>query len=179
MKDIANDHAKAHYSFLAKILHWCFIILFAYGIFKQVEDINQLEDIALLKFEIFFALIFLLFLAFRFIYMTKTQKTSLPANTPKSQKLAAKIVHFSMYICLAGIAFSGLTIGYLFWLGLKDGFIIEFTVCVHESLVLVIYWLISIHVIAAIYHRLQNDGVWNSMVPLWQEKKIISKKNDY
>ena len=110
MNNIENENVKAKYSFLAKFLHWCFVILFAYGILKQVEDINQLEDISLLKFEIFFAVIFLLFLAFRFIYMTKTQKTSLPANTPKTQKLAAKIVHFSMYISLAGIAFSGLVI---------------------------------------------------------------------
>ncbi len=166
-----NNNSKAKYSFLAKFLHWCFVILFAYGIYKQVDDINQLEDISLLKSEILFALVFLLFLLFRFFYMTKTQTSSLPDNTLKSQKLAAKIVHFSMYISLAGIALSGLMIGYLFWLGLRDGFLIEFTIVVHETLVLVIYWLISIHVLAAIYHRLQRDGVWSSMVPLWKERK--------
>ena len=104
-------------------------------------------------------------------YMKKTQGSSLPVSTPKSQKLAAKIVHFSMYISLAGIALSGLMIGYLFWLGLSDGFLFEITIVVHETLVSVIYWLISIHVIAAIYHRLQRDGVWSSMVPLWKESK--------
>ena len=111
-----NNNSKAKYSFLAKFLHWSFVILYAYGIYKQVDDINQLEDISLLKSEIVFALVFLLFIVFRFFYMTKTQQSSLPDNTPKSQKLAAKIVHFSMYISLAGIALSGLIIGYLFWL---------------------------------------------------------------
>ena len=70
-----------------------------------------------------------------------------------------------------GIAGSGLLIGYFFSLGFKDGFLIEFTVGVHEFFVSAIYWLISIHVIAAIYHRLKNDGVWSSMVPFWKENK--------
>ena len=69
-----NKGTKANYSFLAKLLHWSFIFLFAYGIFKQVDNINQLEDIYLLKFEMLFALFFLSFLVFRFFYMTKTQE---------------------------------------------------------------------------------------------------------
>ena len=145
--------------------------MFAYGIYKQVDDISQLEDMSFFRTEIVFASVFLLFLAFRFFYMTKTQKTSLPIDTPKSQKLAAKIVHLSMYMSLAGIAVSGLLIGYFFSLGFKDGFLVGLTVGVHELLVSAIYWLISIHVIAAIYHRLKNDGVWSSMVPFWKETK--------
>ena len=93
---IENEKPKANYSFFAKSLHWFFVIMFAYGIFKQVDDINQLVDISFFWTEIVFASVFLLFLAFRFFYMTKTQKTSLPANAPKFQKLAAKTVHFSM-----------------------------------------------------------------------------------
>ena len=38
------------YSFLAKFFHWGFVFLFGYGIFKQVDDIEQLENISLLKF---------------------------------------------------------------------------------------------------------------------------------
>ena len=163
--------SQAKYSFLARLLHWFFVVLFSYGIFKQVDDINQLEDIFLLKSEMVFALVFLLFLAFRFLYMNKTQQTSLPSYTPRSQRLAAKFVHFSMYISLAGIACSGLMIGYLFSLGTKQGFLIDFITGIHELLVQIIYWLISIHVIAAIYHRLQEDGVWSSMVPFWKENE--------
>ena len=29
----------------AKLFHWFFVILFLYGVAKQVDDINQLEDI--------------------------------------------------------------------------------------------------------------------------------------
>ena len=158
------------HSFLAKLLHWGFIVLFAYGIYKRVDNINELEDIYLLKSEMLFALVFILFLMFRFFYMTKTQKTSLPADTPKPQRLVSKIVHFSMYICLASIAGSGMMIGYLFWLGFKSGPIIELVIWIHESSVSLIYWLILMHVAAAIFHRLIGDGVWNSMVPFWKEK---------
>ena len=169
MGHINKQHNNANYSILAKSLHWFFVIFFAYGIYKQVGDINQLEDVSFFWPEIIFASVFLLCLAFRFLYMTKTQKTSLPANSPKSQKLAAKIVHFSMYISLAGIAGSGLIIGYFFSFGLKDEFLIELIIGIHEFLVSAIYSLIAIHVIAAIYHRLKNDGVWDSMVPIWSE----------
>ena len=135
MNENKSQRNKTEHSFLAKTFHWGFVILFGYGIYKQIDNINQLEDISLLKSEIIFALAFLLFLGVRFLYMTKTQKTALPAETSKTQKLAAKIVHWSMYTCLAGIAGSGLLIGYLFWLGFKDRLLIEFTISIHEFFV--------------------------------------------
>ena len=45
---------------LAKFIHWTFTVLYAYGIFKQVEDIEDLNDVSLLNFEIFFAIVFLI-----------------------------------------------------------------------------------------------------------------------
>ncbi len=171
MNDIEKDHETTNYSVLAKSLHWFFVIFFAFCIYKQVDDIQQLEDISLFWTEIIFASIFLIFLAFRFLYMTKTQKTSLPKYTPKYQKLVAKLVHLSMYLTLAGIAGSGLLIGLSFSMGVKQGLLIEIIVSIHEFFVSIVYWLISIHVLAAIYHRLRNDGVWNSMVPIWKESK--------
>ena len=169
MNEIKSLRNKTEHSLLAKTFHWGFVILFVYGIYKQIDNINQLEDISLLKSEIIFALAFLLLLGVRFLYMTKTQKTALPAETSKTQKLAAKVVHWSMYTCLAGIAGSGLLIGYFFWLGLKDGLLIEFTISIHEFFVSLIYCLILIHILAALYHRLRKDYVWSSMVPFWKE----------
>ena len=46
---------KPKHSFLAMIFHWGFVVIFTYGIVKQVDNINQLSDMALLKFEIIFA----------------------------------------------------------------------------------------------------------------------------
>ena len=31
------------------------------------------------------------------------------------------------------------------------------------------YWLIGIHVLAAVCHWLRCDGVWSSMTPVWRE----------
>jgi hypothetical protein len=64
------------YSTVAKVFHWGFVALFAYEIAKQIVDISQLEDFALLRFELIFAIILILLLAVRFVYMTKTQTSA-------------------------------------------------------------------------------------------------------
>ena len=162
-----NSNPK--FSSIAKLMHWGFVLLFIYGLLKQIDNLNQLENMALLKFEVTFAGIFVLLLLIRFVYMKTTQKSSLPDSTPKSQVLAAKFVHSGMYICLALIPLTGLLIGLLFWLGIKDGFLIDIAIGFHELVVSVVYWLIGIHILAAVYHRLKRDGVWSSMVPLLKE----------
>ena len=165
-----NLDSKSNFSSIAKFMHWGFVLLFIYGLLKQIDELNQLEDKALLKFEVIFATVFVLLLLIRFIYMKTTQKSSLPDSTPKSQLLAARVVHYGMYVCLTLIPLTGLLIGLLFWLGFEDGFLINTVVEVHEFSVSVIYWLIGLHILAAIFHRLKNDGVWSSMVPFLKEK---------
>ena len=161
---------NSNYSRIAKLFHWGFIIIFVYGISKQVDNIDQLEDIYFFRFEIIFALIFLFLLIIRFIYMKRTQKTSIPDETPKIQKLAAKIIHNGMYILLFGTVLSGLLIGFLYWLGNKDGLLIIIIISFHEFVINLLYLFIGIHIFAATYHRLKKDGVWTSMVPFFREK---------
>lgn len=161
---------KKQYTFLAKFWHWGFVLLFIYGVAKQVDEIEQLEDKFFFQFEIVFALLFLFLLVIRFVYMNKTQETSLPEDTPKIQKLAARFVHLGMYTSLAGTAITGLLIGLFFWLGFKEGMFIEFLTVMHSFIVNALYWLIGIHIVAAVYHRLKKDGVWSSMVPFLKEK---------
>ena len=166
MEDLTE---KRDYSYIAKFFHWGFVILFIYGLIKQVQDIEQLENPSLLRFEVLFASVFVILLLVRFIYMKRTQKTSLPENTPKLQKIAAKTVHYGMYITLAAIPLSGMLIGLLFWIGLQDGLIIESVVTLHEISIDLIYILIGIHISAALFHRIKRDGVWSSMVPFLKE----------
>ena len=101
--------------------------------------------------------------------MKQTQRSSLPLDTPKIQKLFAKIVHNGMYIFMFFIAFSGLLIGYFYWLGFKNGFFINLLISWHETSVSLVYWLIMLHLIGAFYHRFRNDGVWDSMVPFFNK----------
>ena len=35
---------NSNYSTLAKIFHWGYVIFFAYGVAKQVDNLSQLED---------------------------------------------------------------------------------------------------------------------------------------
>ena len=99
------NQKKVEHSFLAKSLHWVFVVMFGYGVFKQLESKEQLNDIVLLRSEILFATIFLAFIMFRFIYMKRKYKTSLPSETPKLHRLAAKFIHISMYVTLWNIGF--------------------------------------------------------------------------
>ena len=50
------------------------------------------------------------------------------------------------------------------------GLVIDFLTGLHSFIVNGVYWLIGIHIIAAIYHRLRKDNVWSSMVPFFKEK---------
>ncbi len=82
------------HTLLAKTIHWTFSVLYAYGIFKQVENLDELEDAALLNFEIFFAVVFLAIVMLRFFYM-KDAKTLLGAHDEmhKGHLLVAKATH--------------------------------------------------------------------------------------
>ena len=166
MNNENKQKSNQGFSLTAKSFHWGFILIFSYGILKQIDNINQLEDLALLKFEIIFALLFILFLIVRFIYMKRTQKSSLPPETTKLQKAAAKLVHYGMYVTMISIALSRLVIGFLYWLGWKSGLLLETIIFWHESSVSIVYWLIGLHLLGACYHWIKNDGVWESMVPI-------------
>ena len=44
---MGNSHTN-----LAKFMHWGFIVLYTYGVLKQIEDLSQLENLSLLIFEV-------------------------------------------------------------------------------------------------------------------------------
>jgi len=153
----------------AKIFHWAFIVVYLYALAKQLDDVEELEDFALLQYEMAFAAIFLLILIVRFVFMQSTRPTALPLNAPKSARLLARAVHLGMYVSLAAIAITGLWIGGLYWSGTKHGGAMDFALVVHELAVQASYVLVLGHVAAAVYRRRQHDGVWTTMVPLWRE----------
>ena len=57
MKPLVRE--RLQHSFLAKSFHWLFVFVFGYGVFKQIQSKDQLNDIELLKSEMLFAVIFL------------------------------------------------------------------------------------------------------------------------
>jgi cytochrome b561 len=156
---------------LAKTIHWSFILLYAYGIFKQVDDISQLENDSLLIFEMLFASVFLLIVIFRYFYMRNVgtmHASSVPVHSV--HKFIAKSVHTSMYLCLILLPLSGLAIAFLFKQGIVDGPLQNIAIGIHEFTANLSYVLIAIHVSAAIYSRIKGEGVWSSMVPILKEE---------
>ena len=158
------------HSALAKFIHWTFIPLYAYGIFKQLDDLSQLEDTGLLIFEVIFASVFLLIVIMRFSYMRRYE-TFAGAREPIHyvHVFAAKAVHLSMYLCLILLPLTGLVIAGLFVQGTKNGVLQDSALAIHELSALMSYYLIGIHIFAAIYARVKGDGVWSSMVPWLKE----------
>ena len=162
-----NSHTR-----LAKTIHWTFSILYAYGIFKQVEDLEELEDASLLNFEIFFAIVFLVIVMLRFFYM-KDAKTLLGAHEEmhKGHLFIAKATHRLVYFSLIMLPTTGLLIAGILNADLPG---MAIAIVLHELSAFLSYITIGIHVAASLYSRFKGEGVWNAMVPLWQE----SKKND-
>ena len=159
---------------LAKFIHWSFSILYAYGIFKQVGDLSELEDPALLNFEILFAVVFLVIVFIRYFYMKDTE-TLLGANIEirKGHLFIAKSVHKLVYFTLVMLPLTGLLIAGLFSIGAGG---IELAIGLHEFSAFLSYVLIALHVGASFYSKLKGEGIWNAMTPFWKEKEKKESK---
>ena len=167
-----------------KVLHWGFIVLFVYGIAKQVDDLSQLEDSALLAFEVMFATVFLAIVVMRYLYMRRFE-TFLGATEPVpiAHRYLAKSIHVSMYLCLIMLPLSGLLIAFLFTRGIEDGPMQDFAISLHGFSADLSYLLIAVHIGAALWSRIKGEGVWTSMVPVWREEgptrnEFVTKLSD-
>jgi len=163
----------------AKFIHWLFIVLYVYGIFKQVNQLEDLEDNQLLLFEIIFASIFLIIVILRYSYMRRF-KTFLGAREPVHivHYYFARSVHKAMYACFILLPLTGLIIAGLYSQGYtenatpdEDQTVMDLVLDIHGAVADLSYMLILLHIAAAIYSRLKGEGVWSSMVPILKEKK--------
>ena len=157
---------------LAKFIHWTFTLLYAYGIFKQVDDLSELEEASLLNFEILFATIFLIIVLIRYFYMKDTPALlGAHEDVPKGHLFIAKTVHRLVYFSLIMLPTTGLLIAGLFNLGMGG---IDVAIALHEFSAFLSYIVIALHVGASLYSRIKGEGMWNAMVPIWKE----TGKND-
>ncbi len=158
-----------NHTFLAKLIHWTFIPLYGYGIFKQVDDLSQLEDPSLLNFEILFATVFLVIVLLRYFYMKDTPALfGAHDELPKGHLFIAKTVHRLVYFSLIMLPTTGLLIAGLVSLETPG---VEIAISIHEFSADLSYVVIALHLGASIYSRLKGEGVWNAMVPVWKEKE--------
>ena len=175
--DLILELVPVQHTPLAKFIHWTFIPLYVYGIFKQVNDISELEDSKLLTFEVIFATVFLLIVILRFTYM-KRFKTFQGAEEPVHivHYYFARIVHRAMYACLILLPLTGLIIAGLYNQGYtvnatpdEEQTILDLVLDLHGAAADLSYVLIALHISAAIYSRIKGEGVWSSMVPILKE----------
>ncbi|MBM54729.1 MAG: cytochrome B [Euryarchaeota archaeon] len=162
---------------LAKFIHWTFILLYLYGIVKQVNELGDLEDNQLLLFEIAFATVFLIIVILRYSYMRRF-KTFQGATEPVHivHYYFARIVHRAMYACFILLPLTGLIIAGLYSQGYtvnatpdEEQTIMDVVLDLHGAVADLSYMLIFLHIAAAIYSRIKGEGVWSSMVPILKE----------
>ena len=159
------------HTLLGKIFHWGFVLLYAYGIFKQIDDLSELEDAALLTFEIVFASVFLVLVVIRYGYMRRFetfQGSVVPVH--RYHKRFARFMHVAMYLCLVLLPLTGLAIAGLYTQGIgEDELAMDAAIVLHGFSADLSYVLIAMHVVAALYSRIKGEGVWTSMVPVFTE----------
>ena len=169
---------------LAKVIHWSFVVLYAYGIFKQVDDLSQLEEKSLLLFEVAFATLFLVIVIMRYTYMRRFETLQGAREpVPKVHTYFAKAVHLSMYACFILLPLTGLAIAGLYTQGYtvnatpdETGSIMDVVLDLHGSVADLSYFLIVVHIAAALWSRVKGEGVWSSMVPILHEKESTKNK---
>ena len=169
---------------LAKVIHWGFIVLYTYGIFKQVDDLSQLEDRGLLLFEVAFATLFLVIVIMRYSYMRRFETfQGAREPVPKVHTYFAKTVHFAMYGCFILLPLTGLAIAGLYTQGYtvnatpdEAGNIMDVVLDLHGTVADLSYFLIVVHIAAALWSRVKGEGVWSSMVPILHEKEPTKNK---
>jgi len=141
---------------------------------KQVNDISQLEDASLLELEVIFAIVFLVIVILRYFYMRRFPTLiGAPENISKVHLLFARSIHLGMYFSLIMLPVSGLVIAFLFSLGFKDGLLQAAVMGLHDLSASLSYWLIGIHILAAVYSRLKGERIWHGMVPFWNEDRTV------
>ena len=169
---------------LAKVIHWLFVILYVYGIFKQVNELEDLEDSGLLIFEVTFASFFLLIVLIRYFYMRRFE-TFLGAREPVHivHYYFARTVHKAMYACFILLPLTGLMIAGLYNQGYtvnatpdEEQTVMDLVLDLHGAVADLSYMLTFLHIGAAIYSRIKGEGVWSSMVPILNKEKPTTNK---
>ena len=169
---------------LAKVIHWLFVILYVYGIVKQVNELEDLEDSGLLIFEVIFASFFLLIVLIRYFYMRRFE-TFLGAREPVHivHYYFARTVHKAMYACFILLPLTGLIIAGLYNQGYtvnatpdEEQTVMDLVLDLHGAVADLSYMLIFLHIGAAIYSRIKGEGDWSAMVPILNKEKPTTNK---
>lgn len=175
-------NSKTTYGSVAKFLHWLiFILIIAMLTIGFLMD--GIQDKALkgqiINLHKLTGILILILMVLRVTWALTNPKPMLPMGTPRWQKWAERVVHFLIYAVLIVMPIAGwvmsVAAGYLPHLfGFKfalpvvplDKKLSDQAYDVHSYLAYVLIALISIHVLAALYHYIvKKDDVLQRMMP--------------
>lgn len=164
MTSPAQTTAKPH-GFVTRGIHWLSILLIGYGYLKGLDNVNQLADPALLRFEVIFASALGALFAVRMLWTQKIGgATRLPAHAPKWEHMASRTVHYGLYASVFTIVGTGLAIAYAYTSAFLGDLFIGAMIGLHEAALAVLPLLILSHIAGALWHKvIRRDGVLESM----------------
>ena len=168
--------AKPHGA-VAKALHWGTAGMLLYAYIRNGDVTGALDSPSAMNREIMFGLAAGALFAARFFWMRYLNggRSRLPSDAPRWEHLASKLAHHSLYIAVAAILATGLSIPLAQAYG--GGGAVRAVVDVHEFVTGAAGALIFAHIAAALWHKLvRRDGIWESIgTPWWRGRKPAAK----
>lgn len=164
MTPAETPSVKPH-GFVTKGIHWLSLLMIGYGYMKGLDNVNQLSDPALFRFEVVFALALGVLFLFRLFWTHKiVGATRLPQAAPKWEHMASRLVHYGLYGSVFTIVGSGLAIAYAYASPILGGLFTNGMIFLHEAALAVLPVLILTHISGAIWHKVvRRDGVLETM----------------
>ena len=159
-----TTHAKSH-GLISKGFHWLTAGLLGYGYATGLEDVSELMDPAMFRFEITFALILgAAFLARLLWFKGVAGSTRLPQSAPRWEHGISRHVHHGLYGSVFAIVASGLLIALGYAVPILSGLFLTAMIGLHEVVLSLTVVLFLAHLGGALWHKfVRRDGVLESM----------------
>ncbi len=182
MASLSQTGHSPRYSRAARVLHWLTVLLvfttIPAGLIMVQEGLPRAQQDALFLFHKNIGPIILLLVALRLALRLISPPPPLPATVPALQALAARAVHWLLYIVLVAMVISGIVrvqaggFPMEVWDPLLGGMVGKNEALAksasgfHELAKTVLILLIAVHIGAAALHGLiKRDGVFRRMWP--------------
>ncbi len=156
--------ASTH-GFVTRTIHWLSAGLLIFGYAKGLDDVSQLADPDLFRFEVGFALLLTMIFIIRLLWTKNVAgATRLPDSAPQWERVASRYVHIALYVSVFTITLSGLGIAFGLSSPVLSSLIVAAMSGLHEIALSVLPWLLLLHIAGALWHKLvRRDGVFESI----------------
>jgi cytochrome b561 len=180
-------NTERQFGFITKLCHWLIFILFIVQYFlvyrREYFPKDAPEKLQYILLHKSFGVIVLALALLMLVWRHVGRRPAYDNSMPHAQKCAARIMHLLLYISMLVMPISGITMSQLGgrtvkvfdWFALpnildKNKEFSELVYYVHLYSSYIIIGIVSLHIIAALYHHfIQKDNILSRMLPF---KKI-------